>query len=344
MESSTSNRKKSSKSSARIRGGTPSRTRDNLSRSSTQNEHAQYRASSSSSSSSAAPADQQQSSAQSSGAVRPQSARTVRTSDAAAIARGASGASTVRCIQLTECHHMYERRIFLCKYRQKHCPFLDEYADCRRRGGLQPIELCISLESREILSHVYGYDETLGPSHPLGNLVWCLHRVGAPVSLEEATRIIFEFKMSDPSNQMLDPALFVRLCIKMAAQFRRFEVINASATSSESNHSKQASNKRKIESSSSDNKQKQSSSADAEKPRKKLSKRNACFNCGAADHTLADCVLPRDQVKIDKNLSEMRLRIQASTQRSADKKAFKSKKSGAGLSSSFVQKPSSGIL
>ncbi len=43
MESSTSNRKKSSKSSARLRGSTPSRTRDSLSRSSTQNEHAQYR-------------------------------------------------------------------------------------------------------------------------------------------------------------------------------------------------------------------------------------------------------------------------------------------------------------
>ncbi len=125
--------------------------------------------------------------------------------------------------------------------------------------------------------------------------------------------------MSDPSKQMLDPALFVRYflslrayaeslispdifphnkswvsglitglrpiwfqnmikktnlsdidelirhCIKMAAQFRRFEVIKASATSSESTHSKQSSNKRKIESSSSDNKQKQSSSADAER-------------------------------------------------------------------------------
>ncbi|CAK9252173.1 unnamed protein product [Sphagnum jensenii] len=45
MESSTSNRKKSSKSSGRIRGSTPSRTRDIFSRSSsTQNEHAQNRA------------------------------------------------------------------------------------------------------------------------------------------------------------------------------------------------------------------------------------------------------------------------------------------------------------
>ena len=94
---------------------------------------------------------------------------------------------------------------------------MDEYADYRRRGGLQPIELCISLESREIFSHAYGYDETLGPSHPLGNLVWCLHRVGAPVSLEEATRIIFEFKMSDPSNQMLDPALFIWYFLSLRA-------------------------------------------------------------------------------------------------------------------------------
>ncbi len=123
---------------------------------------------------------------------------------------------------------------------------------------------------------------------PLRNLVWCLHRVDAPTSLEEATRLILEFKMSDPSNQMLDPTLFVRfflsLCvyaeslispdiyphkkswvselitglrpmwfqnmmketnlsdidelirhyIKMAAQFRRLEIIKASATRLES--------------------------------------------------------------------------------------------------------------
>ncbi len=70
----------------------------------------------------------------------------------------------------------------------------------------------------------------------------------------------------------------IRHSIKVAAQCGRFETIKASATRSESTHTKQYSYKRKIETSSSDNKQKQSSSADAEKPRKKFSKRN----CGAA--------------------------------------------------------------
>ncbi|CAK9253525.1 unnamed protein product [Sphagnum jensenii] len=130
MESSNSNRKKTSKSSARICGNAPSRTQDNLSRSSTQNEHAQCRAirpdlseagsenqsrrtpstdneivhhmnrtkieegdnpaNRQSRAQSSAPDVSHQSSSSSSGAVRPQSARTDRTSDAAAIARGKS--------------------------------------------------------------------------------------------------------------------------------------------------------------------------------------------------------------------------------------------------------------